>query len=110
MEHLTIYSNPIPLFYHRRKKYANIFDYILTFITIIITIILSGFYYFQLIKKEPYLYHQTDKIENNGNYTFSNLPFFISLLYYKRFFLSIHIHLLFLFYHIIMVVNLKILL
>ena len=86
MEHLTIYSNPIPLFYHRRKKYANIFDYILTFITIIITIILSGFYYFQLIKKEPYLYHQTDKIENNGNYTFSNLPFFISLVYYKRLF------------------------
>ncbi len=86
MEHLTIYSNPIPLFYHRRKKYANIFDYILTFITIIITIILSGFYYLQLIKKESYLYHQTDKIENNGNYTFSNLPFFISLLYYKRLF------------------------
>ena len=86
MENLIIYSNPIPLFYHRRKKYVNIFDYILTFITIIITIILSGFYYLQLIKKEPYLYHQTDKIENNGNYTFSNLPFFISLVYYKRLF------------------------
>ena len=84
MENLTIYSNPIPLFYHRRKKYVNIFDYILTFITIIITIILSGFYYLQLIKKEPYLYYQTDKIDNNGNYTFSNLPFFISVVYYHR--------------------------
>ena len=86
MENLIIYSNPIPLFYHRRKKYVNIFDYILTFITIIITIILSGFYYLQLIKKEPYSYHQIEKIEKNGNYTFSNLPFFISVVYYQRFF------------------------
>ena len=84
MEHLTLYSTPIPLFYHRRKIYANLFDYILTFITVIITVIILLFYYYKLIKKEPYLYHQLDKIENKANYTFSNLPIYISVVYYPN--------------------------
>ena len=84
MEHLTLYSTPIPLFYHRRKIYANLFDYILTFITIIITVIILGFYYYKLIQKEPYLYHQLDKIENKANYTFSNFPIYITVVNYKN--------------------------
>ena len=84
MEHLILYSNPIPLFYHNRKKYANLFDYILTFITSVILVILLVFYYLKIIKKEPYLYHQIDKIENKANYTLSNLPFYISVVYFPQ--------------------------
>lgn len=83
MNHLSLYSNTIPLFYHKKTKYSNIFDYILTFITFILTIIISIHYILELKKRQPYLYHQADTIIHEGNYTFTDFPFYIALTFIK---------------------------
>ena len=77
IDFFPFYYNPIQLNYNNKSKYSNIFDVLISILTIITFIIILVYFIFESFSKEPFLYYQNNKIENMANYTFSRLPFFL---------------------------------
>ena len=83
IDFFPFYYNPIQLNYNNKSKYSNIFDVLISILTIITFIIILVYFIFESFSKEPFLYYQNNKIENMANYTFSRLPFFFGLVHIK---------------------------